>query len=441
MARKKKQEEEPEDEKIAGRFEDEDDDEEKEVVDEEETPEEEIEPAAEEGEDLQLRKLTADVQASVLLAGPKEARFLVDAYYSNQEQRMRIGGQIRSIEMDARNELIQLLGPALTEKDVEFIKDRKVKYPVVVARFKATLAEKKLDERKLGQLMEPALGLKFAFRNYSACEGQLGRALNTYASARQLGQWAMKIKGIKHILAAGLLAHLDLAQAPTVGHIWRFAGLDPTQKWLGKKKGGAEVERLLKEGYTLETAIPAMAGIIGCRVESLRKFATTSPRKDKDGNWTPIKLTKESLTKAAAKRPWNATLKTLCWKIGESFVKVMNKEDDYYGHVYRRRKDEEIAANEAGKFAEQAAAKLRNCKIGKGTEAYKWYSKGKLPPGHLHARAKRYAVKLFLAHYWETGRRMLGLPVPKPYPIACGGHSPESYIPPPDVAGQAAGGK
>ena len=42
--------------------------------------------------------------------------------------------------------------------------------------------------------------------------------------------------------------------------------------------------------------------------------------------------------KKGEKRPYNARLKTLCWKIGQSFIKVSNKDDDIYGHVFRSRK-------------------------------------------------------------------------------------------------------
>jgi hypothetical protein len=33
------------------------------------------------------------------------------------------------------------------------------------------------------------------------------------------------------VLAAGLLAHIEIDKAPTAGGIWRFAGLDPTAIW------------------------------------------------------------------------------------------------------------------------------------------------------------------------------------------------------------------
>ena len=105
--------------------------------------------------------------------------------------------------------------------------------------------------------------------------------------------WALAI-------AAGFLAHIDIERAPTVGHIWRFAGLDPTQKWEKKTK-----------------------------------------------------------------RPWNADLKTLCWKLGESFVKVKGNENDIYGKVYEARKAQEVLRNEAGELADQAADVLKNKRIGK----------------------------------------------------------------------------
>lgn len=128
------------------------------------------------------------------------------------------------------------------------------------------------------------------------------------------------------------------------------------------------------------------------------------------------------------KRPWNGGLKTLCWKIGESFVKVSGNPNDIYGKLYLQRKEYEQRKNEASEYADQAAAKLARFKIGKSTEAYKAYSSGKLPAGHVHARAKRWAVKLFLSHYHTVGREMLGLPLVKPWVIEHGGHV--DYIPP-----------
>lgn len=124
------------------------------------------------------------------------------------------------------------------------------------------------------------------------------------------------------------------------------------------------------------------------------------------------------------KRPWNADLKVMCWKIGESFVKVCNHEDSIYGRLYIQRKEEEAIKNEEGDFASQAAAKLEACNIGKTTDAYKAYASGKLPPAHLHSRAKRFAVKIFLSHWHEAAYWLhYGKKAPDPYPFAHLGHA------------------
>lgn len=123
--------------------------------------------------------------------------------------------------------------------------------------------------------------------------------------------------------------------------------------------------------------------------------------------------------KKGEKRPWNADLKTLCWKLGNSFVKVSGKEKSVYGRLYRERKAQEIAKNEAGEFAKQAAGILAARNIGKDTDAYKAYVQGKLPPAHLDARARRYAIKLFLAHlHAAMYRHHHGRMEPKPYILA-----------------------
>jgi hypothetical protein len=76
----------------------------------------------------------------------------------------------------------------------------------------------------------------------------------------------------------------------------------------------------------------------------------------------------------------------------------------------------ELVKNEAGAFANQAAEKLEKFKIGKTTDAYKAYSIGKLPPAHIHARAKRVAVKMFLSHLHQVWYEVeFGKKAPVPY--------------------------
>ena len=132
--------------------------------------------------------------------------------------------------------------------------------------------------------------------------------------------------------------------------------------------------------------------------------------------WRYAGLDPTSEWKKGEKRPHNASLKTLCWKLGESFVKVCNHKDAVYGKIYQERKEVELVKNEAGAFADQAAAKLEKFKIGKTTDAYKAYSIGKLPPAHIHARAKRVAVKMFLSHLHQVWYEIeFGKKAPVPY--------------------------
>ena len=260
-----------------------------------------------------IERLTKDLKESAGLMSQQQARFLVYSYYEMQENRKRAANQVKSLEGSG----------------------------------------------------EPGNVLDWLFTNAYMLEKQVARALDAYSAGQPAGAWARSVIGIGPVIAAGLLAHIDIKQAPTAGHVWRFAGLDPTQEW-GKGQ----------------------------------------------------------------KRPWNASLKTLCWKIGEAFVKVSGNPDAFYGQIYTQRKEQEIRRNEAGQFKEQADVKLARFKIGKATEAYKHYSAGRLPPAHIHARAKRYAVKLFLAHYQHQAYLYeYGEEPPLPYAIAQMGHA--HHIKPP----------
>ena len=149
-----------------------------------------------------------------------------------------------------------------------------------------------------------------------------------------------------------------------------------------------------------------------------------------------------------------------CYLIGESFVKVQNNPNDIYGKLYKQRKIQEIEKNINGDFAEQAVTKLEKFKIGKDTDAYKWYAGcltsedaklillgdkvGKLkdligeagsgtlmlPPAHINERSKRYAVKLFLAHYHEVAYEYeFGIKPPNPYAISILGHAHKLEVP------------
>jgi len=284
-----------------------------------------------------VSRLSRDLRSASTTLSADEARFLVDAYYQMQDNRIRSDHQVR------------------------------------------TLAESG----------EPHSVLVWLASNADTLERQIAGALDRYSAHHPVGAWARSQMGVGPVICAGLLAHLDIHRAPAAGHFWNFAGLNPMITW---KKG--------------------------------------------------------------EKRPFNAGLKTLCWKLGESFVKVSGRDDAFYGQVYKERKELETTRNLAGEFAEQAAAALAKKAIGKTTDAYAWYAgrltreqaeqlleapaagkaaklggepysgQAMLPPAHIHARAKRAAVKLFLSHLHEVWFEIEhGEKPPQPYALAHLGHA------------------
>jgi hypothetical protein len=170
-------------------------------------------------------------------------------------------------------------------------------------------------------------------------------------------KWAYDQVGIGPVIASGLAAHIDIEKAQSISAVWKFSGLAP-------------------------------------------------------GSDRKIKGTKLA---------YNARLKTLCWKLGESFVKVSGKEGATYGKLWAGFKAEEIRRNDEGKYAAAAAAELATKKI-KVPEVKKTLEAGRLTDAHLHARSKRRAVKIFLAHYWTIGREARGLAVREPYSKRILGH-------------------
>lgn len=133
------------------------------------------------------------------------------------------------------------------------------------------------------------------------------------------------------------------------------------------------------------------------------------------------------------KRPWNAELKKICFLIGESFVKVSGNENAFYGQLYKKRKLLEIERNMSGAFAEQARNQLASKNYRDGTVTRARLETGKLSDAQIHARARRYAVKMFLSHLHEVMYiTILGKNPPVPFAIAHLDHVHRINVPNPD---------
>ena len=87
------------------------------------------------------------------------------------------------------------------------------------------------QERALDESGEPAAVIRWLGAQAATLEDQIKRVLDAYTTQHIMGSWMRNIHGVGPVIAAGLLAHIDITRAPTVGHIWRYAGLDPTVTW------------------------------------------------------------------------------------------------------------------------------------------------------------------------------------------------------------------
>lgn len=264
-------------------------------------------------------RLTKDLREASRTLTETEARYLVDLYYTTQQNRIRAAAQLREAS----------------------------------------------DQE------EPNAMLQWAFHNFKITEDGVRAALLVYVKTKRVGEWLLSVHGIGPVIAAGLMAHIDITQAPTAGHIWRFAGLDPSVKWEKKTK-----------------------------------------------------------------RPWNAELKTLCWKAGQSFMKLRANDKDVYGRVYEERKQYEVERNESGGNAEAAKLQLKSKRFGQN-DTRKCLEEGRLSPAQIDARARRYAVKLFLSHLQHVMYEDLhGEPPARPYVITQMEHA--HFISPPGWEGTLA---
>ena len=254
------------------------------------------------------------------------------------------------------------------------------------------------QKRDLVKAQEPHALIQWTLDTFERFEGDVKKALAVYAASGPLGQWALSIHAIGPVITAGLLAHISIELFPCAK-----CGTN------GKEDGGSCQRRTPSCEGVCKPARVQTAGQIW-------RFAGLDDPKNYD--WSKGK-----------KRPWNASLKVLCWKIGESFCKLRGYENDIYGKVYAERKAEEIERNERGDNAEEAARTLASKKYGP-SETRTAYEAGRLPDGRIDLRAKRVAVKLFLAHYHHVAYELrYGEPPPLPYIIAHGNHT--HFIGPP----------
>jgi len=326
-----------------------------------------------------IERLGKDLKGAVASLSKDEVRTLVDYYYIIQENRKAANNQISQLE-------------------------------------------------KTG---EPHALLRYVHKQADVLETQIKNAMNCWTEEHPVASIIKNnVYGIGPVIAAGLVAHLDVHKSSTAAGFWRYAGLDPSSKWLSAEKVRDWVKN--NRDVPVEDLVFRAATFFGRKAETLQKMAST----DKDGK--PITMSYDSLTKAISLRPYNASLKTLCWKMGDCFMKfsnAINKDTGlpacFYGQLYRKQKQHLIGLNQSGGLAKTAADTLDKKNI-RDVKTLATYKGGMLSDGHVDGMARRFAVKLFLSNLHELWCAIEGIPCPSPFAMAHLGHA--HYICQPEIA-------
>ena len=330
-----------------------------------------------------LASLSKDVKKSAAFIDDNQLRVIIDNYYQAQRNRINTQNQIRAVKQgyDESDRV-----PAMT----------------------------------------------WLLHNHENTENQIKKMIDEYTDAVPVCKWAKSIKGIGPMFAAILWDAIDTEKCQHANQFLNYCGLnDNNIPWLGKEKAEQYVNeayeccKLKKTDKVNDSVLIYLCGRTGRKFDTiLRGFES---HKERDSSKSSDRVL---LIKYLSKPPYNKDLKSTCYLIGEAFCKVSNR-DSLYGRLYRERKAWETMRNDNFEYREQAERLLKEKNYDKSTPTYKCLVQGKLSPGHINQRAKRWATKIFLTHFFEACWIYTHGPGSKPpviYPIAFMNHT--DYIKP-----------
>jgi len=234
-------------------------------------------------------------------------------------------------------------------------------------RIGAAKREHSLDEDQLS-----IYGITTIFENAQTFEKDIEKLIKEQLKNHAIyNQYLIKITGLGPMLAAALIAYTDdIKEFYSPSSLWQYCGYGGNTFCPYCKKP-TFINKKYKSG----------------KVAKMLQPFETCPMCD---NKTEFIIQKRTAGYASN---WNPKYRSLVWKVGKSFVMQQSKRSGYrriYDHFKK-------------------AEKRKHPKIVK-KDNRQFYT-----PGHLHDRAMRKTVKVFLVHFWQTWRRQEGLPASEPY--------------------------
>lgn len=170
---------------------------------------------------------------------------------------------------------------------------------------------------------------------------------------------------------------------------------DDIKKYIGKTM---KEDPMYKYLSGIKGIGPLLASGLISWIEDVEKFETISKLWMYSGLGVDEATGRARRRKKGEKINWNPRMKTLCWKIGESFIKTKGG----YRELYEKFRAEYDAKWKTGD----------DC----GSETCK-KNDNKCYDMHRYMAAKRKTVKVFLAHLHMRWREQKGLPIVHPFII------------------------
>lgn len=201
---------------------------------------------------------------------------------------------------------------------------------------------------------------------FTALEKQLDIDITKAVEDIPIYEELSNIKGIGPMLAAKLIAMIDIEKANTVSALWRYCGYGVGEYWVDEK---GEI-KAPKNGIQY--------------IDKQRVRVTPEPKPE----WTLQEMRDRPVEKFLLS--YNKRLKTTLYLIAGSFMKCGSP----YREIYDR-------------------AKVH---YQQNTDWTK---------GHIHRAATRKMIKIFLSHLWERWRLLEDLPIRRAYVLEQLGHTTE----------------
>ena len=270
-------------------------------------------------------------------------RMIAGSFYDHQEVRITEFNRVRDI-IRRKMENIPLVNSVEEKKEDE-------------DKFKNKFVDKKIPEY-LEQLntegkitdqerfyVERILSVQ---KNAEKYEKEYKKLMEEFVESESIyNEFLTKIKGISAILSANLLKEFGYCEkAPNISSLWKYTGM---------------------------------------HVEN---------------GEAPVRKKGEKLS-------FNAKLRTLCYKISDSFVK---QRTPFYREIYDKEKERQVGLmNEVlNKLSKEQEKELKKIKKRKEKRDFFNQFNPKAPVSLLNAdmRARRKMVKIFLAHYWQASKEL-----------------------------------